>query len=53
LDGERNLKPKLSIKEVEQNCKDLANERKIIVTCGMPDKNIYSFKGNLEIDNHE
>ena len=54
LDGERNLKPKISIKEVQDNLVDLVtgdgNDIIVEVNCKTPPKpDLYSFEADLKL----
>ena len=43
LDGERNLKPKIAIKQVQENLSSIfeSSEGKLEVICPAPEKNLY------------
>lgn len=51
FDGERNLKPKLALKVVQNNMQTLFKnqQNKMIVQYDCPNNNLYQFKGQVDI----
>ena len=54
LDGERNLKPKLALKLIQDNLAQLVeNPNLISISCPPPDRNLYHFKGIAHVNFNE
>ncbi len=52
LDGEKNLKPKLALKSLQDNLSSILAQKnsKLEITIQHPDHNLYKFNGLLKIE---
>ena len=55
MDGEKNLKPKLAIRQVQERFNSVQNEEDLSfeVLCGEPNRDLYHFRGLLKTSGKE